>query len=48
MATTMIEMKNTLDGIKRRLDIVEGKISEPEDKTIILYKIKHRERDTEN
>lgn len=44
MKTTMTETKNTLDGINRRLVIAEGKISELEDKAIVLYKIKQRKR----
>ena len=31
MNTVMFDMKNTLDGINGRLDIVEERISEPQD-----------------
>lgn len=31
MKTTISKVKNTLDGINRRVDIAEGKNSEPED-----------------
>lgn len=48
MKTTMTETKNTLDGINRRLVIAEGKISELEDKAVVLYKIKQRKRYRKN
>lgn len=40
----MIEMKNMLNGINRILEIAEEKFHDFEDKAIVLYKVKQRNK----
>lgn len=47
MKTAMSDKTKLLDGINRRLNIPEVRISEPEDQQQKLSKMKHREPKTE-